>query len=96
MRSAVREIVRIRKSVQLQKQAVEVAAQQRRLATLRYERGLASNFDVVDAEGSLVLARSALVGLLASYKVALVELKRVTGTLDVATEFSGPPHGPAS
>ncbi|HEY6554437.1 MAG TPA: TolC family protein [Vicinamibacteria bacterium] len=84
VRSAVRELVRIRKSVELQKQAVDVAAQQQRLATLRYERGLASNFDVVDAEGSLVLARSALVGLLASYKVAEVELRRATGTLDVA------------
>ena len=87
VRAAVRELLRIRKSVDLQKQAVEVAAQQRRLATLRYERGLASNFDVVDAEGSLVLARSALVGLLASYKVAEVELKRAAGTLDVTTEF---------
>jgi outer membrane protein TolC len=87
VRAAVREITRIRKSVDLQKQAVDVAAQQRRLATLRYERGLASNFDVVDAEGSLVLARSALVSLLASYKVAEVELKRALGTLDVTTEF---------
>jgi outer membrane protein TolC len=87
VRLAVRELVRIRKSVDLQKQAVEVAAQQRRLATLRYERGLASNFDVVDAEGSLVLARSALVSLLASYKVAEVELKRATGALDVDKEF---------
>jgi outer membrane protein len=95
VRSAVRELLRIRKSVDLQKQAVAVAAQQRRLATLRYERGLASNFDVVDAEGSLVLARSALVGLLASYKVAEIELKRATGTLDVATEFSDKPGAPA-
>jgi outer membrane protein TolC len=95
VRSAVRELLRIRKSVLLQKQAVLVAAQQRRLATLRYERGLASNFDVVDAEGSLVLARSALAGLLASYKVAEVELKRATGTLDVATEFSDEPGATA-
>jgi outer membrane protein len=88
VRAAVRELERIRKSVELQRQGVEVAAQQRRLANLRYQRGLASNFDVVDAEGSLVLARSALVGLLASYKVALVELRRATGVLDVAREFT--------
>jgi outer membrane protein len=93
VRSAVRELLRIRKSVELQKQAVDVAAQQRRLATLRYERGLASNFDVVDAEGSLVLARSALVGLLASYRVAEIELKRTTGTLDVASELFGASPG---
>ena len=43
-----------RKSIELQKKAVDIAEQQRQLATLRYQRGLASNFDVVDAEGSLV------------------------------------------
>jgi len=88
VRAAVRELDRIRKSVDLQRKAVDIARQQRRLATLRYQRGLGSNFDVVDAEGSLVLARSALVGLLTSYQVARVELLRVTGVLDVAREFS--------
>jgi outer membrane protein TolC len=61
---------------------VDIAEQQHRLATLRYQRGLASNFDVVEAEGSLVLARSALVNLLAAGRVARLELQRVTGTLD--------------
>lgn len=87
VRAALRELDRIRKSVELQKKGVEVAEQQRRLATLRYQRGLASNFDVVDAEGSLVLARSALVNLLTSYQVARIELMRVTGSLDVDQEF---------
>jgi outer membrane protein TolC len=87
VRAALRERERIRKSVDLQKKGVQVAEQQRRLATLRYQRGLASNFDVVDAEGSLVLARSALVNLLTSYQVARIELLRVTGGLDVDTEF---------
>lgn len=86
VRSSVRELQRIRKSIELQKKGVEVAEQQRRLATLRYQRGLASNFDVVDAEGSLVLARSALVGLVTSYQVAKVDLTRVTGTLSLASK----------
>lgn len=88
VRAAVRELERIRQSVELQRKGVEVAAQQRRLAILRYQRGLASNFDVVDAEGSLVLARSALVGLLTTYKVAQVELLRATGALDVTRELA--------
>jgi outer membrane protein TolC len=88
VRASLRELERIRKSVELQRQAVDVAVQQRRLAVLRYQRGLGSNFDVVDAEGSLVLARSALVGLLASYAVARLDLKRVVGSLDVDTEFA--------
>lgn len=88
VRIAVREIDQIRKSVELQKKGVDIAAQQHRLATLRYQRGLASNFDVVDAEGNLVLARSALVGLLTRYQVARIELLRVTGSLEVEREFA--------
>jgi len=88
VREALRELDQIRQSVALQRQAVEVAAQQRRLAVLRYQRGLGSNFDVVDAESSLVTARSALVQLLTTYAVARLDLKRTTGTLDVRTEFA--------
>lgn len=88
VRSAVRDLDQIRKSVELQQTAVEVAEQQLRLATLRYQRGLASNFDVVEAEGNLVLARSALVGLLTRHQVAQIDLRRVTGALDVAAEFA--------
>ena len=91
VRAALRELERIRKSVELQRQGVEIAAQQRRLAVLRYQRGLASNFDVVDAESSLVLARSSLVGLLTSYNVARLDLKRVVGSLDVEREFAEAP-----
>jgi outer membrane protein TolC len=84
VRAAAREVERIQKSIELQKKGVEVAAQQLRLSTLRYQRGLASNFDVVDAEGSLVLARSALVGLLTSYQVARADLLRATGALEAS------------
>jgi outer membrane protein len=87
VRAAVRNLGRIRKSVDLQRKGVEFAAQQHRLATLRYQRGLASNFDVVDAEGSLVAARTALVNLVTDYEVARVQLLKATGTLDLATEF---------
>lgn len=88
VRQALREMEQIRKSVELQRQAVDVAAQQRRLAVLRYQRGLGSNFDVVDAESSLVTARSALVQLLTSYAVARLDLKRASGGLDLETEFA--------
>jgi outer membrane protein len=82
---AVRELDRIRQSVVVQERAVDVAVQQRRLAELRYQRGLASNFDVVDAESNLVVARSALVSLLTSFAVARLELRRVIGTLSIGT-----------
>jgi len=88
VRAAAREMERIRKSIDLQGKAVEVAEQQLRLATLRYQRGLASNFDVVDAEASLMAARTSLVGLRTSYQVARIDMLRATGTLDVAREFA--------
>jgi outer membrane protein len=88
VRGAVRTLERIRKSVDLQRKAVAFAEQQVRLATLRYQRGLASNFDVVDAEGSLLSSRTALVGLLTDFQVARVQLLRAGGTLNVDKEFA--------
>ncbi len=88
VRQAVRGLELARKSALIQTRAVEVAESQRRLAVLRYERGLGSNFDVVDAEGSLVSARSALVQLLTGYAVARLDLARATGALDVESEFA--------
>jgi outer membrane protein TolC len=88
VRQALRNLEQIEKSVELQKKAVLVAAQQRRLAVLRYQRGLGSNFDVVDAESSLVTARSALVQLTTSWVVARLELQRTTGRFDVLTELA--------
>lgn len=88
VRGAVRALERIQKSIELQKKSVAFSEQQLRLATLRYQRGLASNFDVVDAEGGLVSGRTALVGLLTDYQVAQVQLLRAVGTLDIATEFA--------
>jgi len=87
VRAAVRNLERIGKSIELQQQSVELAEQQQRLANLRYQRGLASNFDVVDAEGNLVAARTALVDLLANQRVAWVQLQRATGVLDLAREL---------
>jgi len=83
VRATHREILSLLRSITTQRGAVEVADQQLRLANLRYQRGLASNFDVVDAEGSLLAARSSLVQLLAAYQVARLDLERAVGRLDV-------------
>src|SRR5207247_1954764 len=91
VRGAVRQLERIRKSAELQRQGVESAAQQRRLAILRYQRRRADNLEVVDAERDLVLARSTLVGLFTNYSVARLDLKRAVGSLDVEREFGEGP-----
>jgi outer membrane protein TolC len=81
-----RELISLSRSITTQTGAVDIADQQLRLANLRYQRGLASNFDVVDAEGSLLAARSSLVQLLAAYQVGRLDLERVVGRLNVNLE----------
>jgi outer membrane protein TolC len=88
VRAAVRTLEQIRKRVEFQKQSLDLAEQQHQLATLRYQRGLASNFDVIDAETALVAARTALASLQADYQVARFQLLRATGGLDVEKEFA--------
>jgi outer membrane protein TolC len=88
VRAAARNVERIGKSILLQERNIDFAEKQLRLATLRYQRGLASNFDIIDAENNLIQARSNYVSLLADYHVSQMRLKRVTGTLDIETEFA--------
>ena len=82
VRSAHRALISLSRSIATQRSAVDIADQQLRLANLRYQRGLASNFDVVDAEGSLLAARSSLVQLLAAYQVARLDIERAVGRLN--------------
>jgi outer membrane protein TolC len=88
VRASARNLERIGQSLVLQERNIDFAEKQLRLATLRYQRGLASNFDIIDAENNLIGARSNYVSLVSDYYVAQIELKRVTGTLDLEKEFA--------
>ncbi len=88
VRAVCRNVARIGKSIVLQEKNIDFAEKQFRLASLRYQRGLANNFDIIDAENNLISARSNYISLTADYNVALIELKRVTGTLDLHEEFA--------
>ncbi|GMR24436.1 MAG: hypothetical protein BMS9Abin37_2981 [Acidobacteriota bacterium] len=88
VRAAARSVLRVGKSIVLQERNIDFAEKQMRLATLRYQRGLASNFDIIDAENNLIRARSNYVSLVTDYHVAQIQLKRVSGTLDVDKEFA--------
>jgi outer membrane protein TolC len=88
VRASGRNLERIGQSLVLQERNIDFAEKQMRLATLRYQRGLASNFDIIDAENNLIQARSNYVSLVSDYYVAQIELKRVTGTLDLEKEFA--------
>ena len=88
VRAAARNVERVGKSILLQERNIDFAEKQMRLATLRYQRGLASNFDIIDAENNLIQARSNYVSLLTDHRVAQMQLKRVTGTLNIDEEFA--------
>jgi len=82
VRSAWRARRRAGASVEIQTKAVALAEQQLRLAELRYERGLAGNFDVIDAESNLFQAQSALVAAQVDLAYAGLALERAVGVLD--------------
>ena len=88
VRAACRNVERIGKSIVLQEKNIDFAEKQLRLASLRYQRGLANNFDIIDAENNLISGKSSYISLIADYNVGLVELKRVTGNLDLHEEFA--------
>ena len=66
----------------LHRHSLDLAERQRDLATMRYERGLADNLEVVDAENSVFQAQSALIGADIDRAVSVLSLQRATGALN--------------
>lgn len=81
VRRADRNWTRSAATIEIQTKAVALAERQLRLAQLRYERGIAGNFDVIDAESNLYQAQTALVSAQGAHALAGLTLRRVTGTL---------------
>jgi outer membrane protein len=82
VRAAHRALVRAAGTIEIQRKALAVAERQTRLAALRYERGLADNVDVIDAEMNLLQARTALIGARVDHALARMSLDRASGLLD--------------
>ena len=82
LRRAYRARDRAAAAVAIQARAVDLADQQRRLAELRYERGLAGNLDVVDAETSVAQAQAGLVAAKIEGALAGLALERAAGVLN--------------
>lgn len=82
IRGAHRAVVRTAGAIDIQRKAMAIAERQARLATLRHERGLADNVDVIDAEMNLLQARTTLIGARVDHVLARLTLDHVTGMLD--------------
>jgi outer membrane protein TolC len=61
--------------------SVDLAAESLRLTVLRYQAGEATALEVVDAQNTVTQARNANDDGLARYRIALANLKMLTGTL---------------
>ena len=79
---ATRAVSRAGEVMALYRHSLDLAERQRDLATMRYERGLADNLEVVDAENSVFQAQSALIGADIDRAVSVLSLQRATGALN--------------
>jgi outer membrane protein TolC len=82
VRRACRAWTRTGGTIDLQSKAVALAERQSQLAQMRYDRGIAGNFDVIDAENNLFQAHSGLIDAQVERAVTGLTLQRVTGTLN--------------
>ena len=85
VRHAYRAMRRAEVTTGIQAQALDMSEQQLRLAQLRYERGLAGNFDVVDAESNLFESQSSLISARVDHALAGLALELAMGLLEPAS-----------
>jgi outer membrane protein TolC len=81
-RRAARSLERLGRSYELSRSKAEFAESEVEVATLRYQRGLANNLDVVNAELGLLGAQSHLFATLAELAVARLQLRATLGILN--------------
>jgi len=74
------EALTAKASVDNTRHVADLAAESLRLTNLRYQAGESTALEVVDAQATLVQARSAFDDAEARYRVALAELQTVTGS----------------
>jgi outer membrane protein TolC len=75
------ELLAARGQLDSLKGSVDLATESLRLTVLRYQAGEATALEVVDAQNTVMLARNASDDGLARYRVALANLKMLTGSL---------------
>lgn len=82
VRRAYRAWTRTATMLDIQMKAVALADRQLRLAQIRYEHGIAGNFDVVDAEANVFQVQSGLIDAQIERGLAGLRLRRVSGRID--------------
>jgi multidrug efflux system outer membrane protein len=78
-RAAISAQARARESYEAESVRAAALTETARLARLRYDNGIASQLDVIDAERGLLAARSARIEALRAYRAAVADLFRALG-----------------
>jgi len=81
IKTDVRNVVKSQEQIEIVKGEIESAEKKLKIANFRFDRGLASNFDIVDAENNLIQARQNLTKTIVDYLIAKSQLKRDMGVL---------------
>lgn len=79
VRAAISAQARARESYDAESVRAAALTETARLARLRYDNGIASQLDVIDAERGLLAARSARIEALRAYRAAVADLFRALG-----------------
>jgi outer membrane protein TolC len=82
VRYALRQKSRLKQQLDLSLAMLDFAGREAEVATMRFERGLSNNLDVVKAEESLLEARSRHSALLAEIAVSQLSFRQTLGILD--------------
>jgi outer membrane protein TolC len=84
VRAAARSVTRTGGAIRLSEDAVALARRQRELVDLRFQRGLATSLDVVEAESMLFQSETGAIAAQIDHALARLSLERTAGTLDPA------------
>ena len=87
VKDAIRSLEKNRKRIDIQKADINHAQQKLKLARIKFDRGLADNFELIDAEEEIIRAETNYISAVTDYIISQAELKRAVGTL-----IKRPPH----
>ena len=82
-----RNLRRAQKQITIQEEQIINSEKQMRLAKIKFDHGLAGNFDLVEAEADLRQAETKLVSSVVNYIVGTYQIRQSLGTLLQEPEF---------
>ena len=81
VKRGLRNLRRAQKQITIQEEQIVNSEKQMRLAKIKFDHGLANNFDLVEAEADLRLAETKLVSAVVNYIVGTYQIRQSLGTL---------------